>query len=402
MSSGNHRTFNSVYSTMSTFEEVDALQLLKLPIKVLNFVGYDFLNENFIVTSKKFFVRQIKKFYFFLICLNFFLVFICQLIDLTTLPTLKLLLHPLMNTLNTVVVMLKTFAVFHNRSTIVDILRQLKEPFIDRLDEFHESKVKKVVKTFQLFEKVQIIALSASTFSFIAQPVVAFMYTGQWYQFMPWDFWMPFNRFDERFYNFVLLWNDWMMCNAAFLFFATDNIIFGTVAAASIRFIVLNHDVRVTIDGAGDIFAIVNRHHQLISLVEQVNQIFSPCFLVNFIGSSMVMCLAAFISAKSEDIMTFVRFGSLLALLFGQIFILCRFGDLLESSSQELSTSIYNSDWYHRKNKKIAFGLKIMMRQAQKPCQLKAGKFAVLNSLTLMTVCNATYSYFMLLRSKIL
>ncbi|XP_053620266.1 odorant receptor 4 isoform X2 [Plodia interpunctella] len=121
----------------------------------------------------------------------------------------------------------------------------------------------------------------------------------------------------------------------------------------------------------------VERHQELIELVNNMEILYTKSTLFNIVMSSILICLNGFILT---------------------IFLLCYFGDLIMKSSVAVSSAIYNSPWYNTyssSKKNVLF----VIKRAQKPCKLTACNYADLNLSAFATILSRSWSYFALLRS---
>lgn len=377
--------------------EVSSISILKLPFKTLKLTGFDIMSYTKGKTRRESLIESAKSAYFCFYCVNLLVCHVLQTIFLfTSYEDLNVSINVLSGVINMTVLQWKLLTVWRHKTIIVEIFYTLGVTDFNLAPQKLRLKVSKVLKGFKVFEVCQFVALSLTTLSFCLMPVVKYFLNEVWYSDLPWDFWLPFDRFDKNYYNFVYLWINWMFINVIFLFFSLDMIIYGMIVMISVHFIILNYYIRET---PNEVSKLSERHVNLICLVHKLNDLFSPSLLLNFIGSSIVICVAAFLLASSNQMIELINYGFLLQMLMGQIFLLCYLGNLLKTSSLSLRNSIYSSNWYGKNDKKITIGLQLMLMQAQQPSQVTAWKFTALNYETFTTVLNATYSYYMLLRS---
>lgn len=385
---------------MENVLEATSFAVLKLPFKALKLTGFDFLSASPKKSWKEIFVHHVKLIYFGFICANLLLCDVLQMVLLFTFPDdMSVLVNVFSSVVNMKVLLWKIFTIVRHRVDILDFLKELDAMKWNSVQPEVQAKVNRVLKLFNILKMAQFISLSSVSILFCLMPIVKLALTGMWYSNLPWDFWLPFDRFDKNYYNFVYLWIDWMFFNVICLFFAVDMIINAPIVLISIQFNFLNNDIRETIKNS-TLHEVIEKHLNLIMLVRRFNDLFSLSFLLNFVGSSIVICFTAFLIASANDFYSCIKYGILLQLLLCQIFLLCSLGDFLKISSETTATSIYSSEWYRTLDRNSRVGVKLMLMQAQKPCQITAWKFSALNYGTFLWVLNATYSYFMLLRSK--
>jgi 7tm Odorant receptor len=187
-----------------------------------------------------------------------------------------------------------------------------------------------------------------------------------------------------------------MQLFAGFFFLATDMFLVGMIVAVSVQFIILSNDTIRQKDQEGDFPPLIDRHCKVLEEVQQINDIFSGVLLMNFLRSSIVICISCFLAATTGK---FIGFASATLIHLGQIYSFCYFGNMLEKSSQKTADAIISSNHNEKSNKKIRDALMMMTIKANKPCELRAWKFTKLNFPTLTIILNTAYSYFTLLMS---
>lgn len=388
---------------MSNLKEASLYSILRLPITALKLTGFDILSDSSQLASNKLLVLMAKSAYFGFICANLILIFFLQTIFVILIEpedNSMTFVHVVASIVNETVLLWKIYVIWLNKPKVLNLLNDLDELKFNSLNLKVKPEIFRILKAFNILKIAQFTMLCAATISFCLMPVAKYLLTGVWYNSLPWDFWLPFDKFDPKYYNFVYLWIDWMSFNMVLLFFSGDMIIYAIIILISIKFIILNHQIVDAINEDGDVFNVIESHKKLLDLVQRFNALFSSSFFVNFVGSSGVICIAAFLLASSNDFISWIQFGLLLQVLLGQIFLLCLLGDLLKNSSERLVNSIYCSNWYEVNDKAKKVAIKIMLVQAQRTCQISAWKMLEINYETFMRVLNATYSYFMLLKSK--
>ncbi|XP_053620272.1 odorant receptor 67c isoform X6 [Plodia interpunctella] len=131
---------------------------------------------------------------------------------------------------------------------------------------------------------------------------------------------------------------------------------------------------------------------------EMLEVIYAKSTLMNFLTSSIVICLTGFNVTTITDVALIIIFMTFLFMGLLQVFFLCYYGDLLMRSSMELNESIYNSRWYLMDS---AFGKELLFvqKRSQKPCKLTAWGFADVNLRAFMRVLSSSWSYFALLKT---
>lgn len=100
---------------------------------------------------------------------------------------------------------------------------------------------------------------------------------------------------------------------------------------------------------------------------------------------------------QADNNATKVLFGLFTFVIFGQVYVLCYLGNIIESSSDEISSLITASDWY-TKSKNLKFGLRMMCMQ--RSCVLTSGLAEKIDQTLVTGIVMNAYSLFNLLRAK--
>ncbi|XP_017768637.1 PREDICTED: odorant receptor Or2-like [Nicrophorus vespilloides] len=141
------------------------------------------------------------------------------------------------------------------------------------------------------------------------------------------------------------------------------------------------------------------QHHQvIIALTDEAEIQFSIVMLAQFLGSLMLMCLQLYqLSLYDINSPKFFSMVSYLFLMLFQLLIYCWNGNELSIESLKVADEVYSSNWivFDNDTKK---SLMSMMRRAQKPIRLSAGKFAYLSLETYTTILRGSASYYLALR----
>nr|WVD93666.1 odorant receptor 53 [Graphosoma rubrolineatum] len=148
---------------------------------------------------------------------------------------------------------------------------------------------------------------------------------------------------------------------------------------------------------------IIKHHQRTIKALDVMKKTLGlPIFIQNTVFS-IVICLDLYCIMSFNDVSSFgVKLNGLgLAVCVGFLLCgLCFFGESLENENYEIRNSIYDLAWYDEK-KNFGRSVQIMIRQAQRPYVINYRLIANLNLMAFMEIMNATYSYFMMLKSLV-
>nr|WCF43315.1 odorant receptor OR35 [Spodoptera frugiperda] len=144
-----------------------------------------------------------------------------------------------------------------------------------------------------------------------------------------------------------------------------------------------------------EITEIVLRHHSLIRLTNDVENMFSLALLINFMNSSIIICFCGFCCVLIEK-WNEVAYKSFLVTALSQTWLLCWYGQKLIDSSQRLSDALYGCGWYNS-SKRARSAVLIMLHRAQKGIYVTTHGFSVISLASYSTIIKTAWSYFTLL-----
>lgn len=382
---------------MSKLEAVDPLLILKSSIKLLNLTGFNFECKPAVQTKKGRHIFWMRAFYWgFLLCnivirkVLQFLVLLSAVKDLESFSALSGMLLTFVPTWRSVMI-------WSNNTLILDVMAELKETNIEVLPENAKKSLEKSLRKFKISQKLGLIMQALLAFAFVSAPFVKCLISGSWYNEAMWDF--PIKVDNKALYNLAFIWSQWVLINQGFLFTSQDLIVCGLIFHLSMKFKVLNFELELALKNKQSLKKFVEKHSKAISLTAQVNQLFSCTFFLFFISWTFAICLVLLQIANSCDTMSMIKFGALLVMLIAQVGLMCFMGSSLETSSTSLAHTIYDSNCFETDDKDLKTACKIILMQSQKPCQIKAWKFATFNNETLKNILNASHSYYTSLKS---
>ncbi|XP_023713362.1 odorant receptor 67c-like [Cryptotermes secundus] len=119
-------------------------------------------------------------------------------------------------------------------------------------------------------------------------------------------------------------------------------------------------------------------------------------FLVYFLTSEAMMCMAAFQVAMGDN-EGLVKFIVTLANVCSWPLMICWCGDYLTAQSLEVEKIAYGCGWYNR-SQKFKKLLQTLISRAQEPVTFTAGKFYTVSLETFANIVNKVYAYFTILK----
>ncbi|KAJ8708316.1 hypothetical protein PYW07_010441 [Mythimna separata] len=303
-----------------------------------------------------------------------------------------------------------------NVDKLIDVLRDMesnergrpKHEEKDAIMKSDHSFVTTVISILNVFYFVLIIVFSFSPALLMA---IKYFTTNELELLLPSLVVYPFNPFDIKYWPWVYLRQIWSVVVVLIDICTADYVFYTLCTYIRMQFRLLNHYIERFIPNdvvsgrlrnieavRTEFVVLVKWHQDLISSVNILETVYTRSTLFNFVSSSVVICLAGFNVMANSDIALVITFLSFLFTCLLQIFFLCFFGDLLMTSSMEVSDAVYNCRWYLA-DTRLGKDLLIMKTRAQTPCKLTASNFAEVNLKAFMKILSTAWSYFALLQT---
>nr|ARO76430.1 odorant receptor 25 [Conogethes punctiferalis] len=300
--------------------------------------------------------------------------------------------------------------------TLIANLRKLEQK-ANQFENFEQDKLIEpdirlfnvVIKVLNVLNCLMIVVFDLSPLIIIA---VKYFTTGELELMLPFLDVYPFDSFDLRYWPFAYIHQIWSECIVLLDICATDYLFFTCCTHIRIQFRLLQHQYQEIIEpvnlsavGTIDRSRIKTKfkdlavwHQEIINSASMLEGVYAKSTLFNFMTSSLVICLTGFNVTTIDDKAFVITFIIFLFMSMLQIFFLCYFGDILMSSSMEVTNAVYNSRWYLSD---VGMGRNVLLVQtrAQKPCKVTAAEFADVNLRAFMRILSTAWSYFALLQT---
>lgn len=262
-----------------------------LAFKVYRFLGWNPFDNNSSTWSKVYFALAI--FYTTLCLVQEIIYFVLHFGDENTFLSLTNL-TPCMGFV--ALALVKVFTIYWNRKRLGKIVKKLES-----FQENHENKIKGIVKTSRLMMKSQTILFLVLIWIFNLMPLCVIVYwfvvDGSYHREMPYFMWYPWNCLQPFIYELcytVVMWGAFS-CSIGIL--STDLMFCSIVILLCLRFNSLSDRIRQVVDSLDSrklLRAWIVEHCELIKIVDEVAEIFSMSLLINFFGSTLILCLVGF------------------------------------------------------------------------------------------------------------
>nr|AND95945.1 olfactory receptor 12 [Helicoverpa armigera] len=299
---------------------------------------------------------------------------------------------------------------------LIQVLRDLeinekarpKSEETDAIIKYEHNFVTTVISVLNVLYFVLLVAFALSPVSLVA---LKYFTTNELELLLPFLIVYPFDPYDIRYWPWVYLRQIWSevvviidICTADYLFYTFCTYI-------RMQFRLLKHYIERVIpeeDASGrltniedvraEFVLLIKWHQDLISSANMLETVYTRSTLFNFVSSSVLICLTGFNVMAISDVAFVATFLSFLFMSLLQIFFLCFFGDLLMTSSTEISEAVYNCRWYLA-DTSLGKDLLLVQTRAQTPCKLTASDFSEVNLKAFMKILSTAWSYFALLQT---
>ncbi|KAH8364590.1 hypothetical protein KR084_008618, partial [Drosophila pseudotakahashii] len=144
--------------------------------------------------------------------------------------------------------------------------------------------------------------------------------------------------------------------------------------------------------------SMIGHHIEIIRLTDVMNDVFGVPLLLNFLASSLLVCLVGFQLTIQFSPAYFLKQVLLLVSALVEVYLLCFFSQMLIDASKNVSSAAYEMNWIEadtRCRKMLVF----LSMRAQKPVCLKATVVLDLSVGTMSIFLGMSYKFFCAVRT---
>ncbi|XP_057318452.1 odorant receptor 2a-like [Microplitis mediator] len=142
----------------------------------------------------------------------------------------------------------------------------------------------------------------------------------------------------------------------------------------------------------------VENHSDILNLVKFINNIFERVIFVQYTVSSLLLCTIAFLLSHTEPwTPKFAGNLAFFATMVSQILLPCYCADKLSFEFLDISTTIYDTNWYHLSNN-VRKSVVIILRQSYRPVMITSSFFIVLSLESFTKVIKLAYTIYNVLQ----
>ncbi|XP_063382315.1 putative odorant receptor 92a [Cydia fagiglandana] len=308
---------------------------------------------------------------------------------------------------------IKSLSLVLNDDKVKLLFKQIRnmENNIDIGDEILKKKIvaegitylRAVIKSLNVINTLTLILFGVCPLLFIG---LEYKKSGQIELVLPFLLVYPFNPYDIKYWPFVYVHQMYSAYIVVTWVAGTDCLFYTCCTSICTQFRLLQKDMESIIPDRSfdeDVFrekfkSLAVRHEGIMRSVIQLESIYAKSTLFNFVTSSFLICLTGFNVTALSNTGFMLAFLSFLMMTLMQIYLLCFYGDMIMTSSMEVSNAVYNSKWY-TVNAKAARHLYVVQMRARKPSKLTAYSYADVNLNSFTKILSTAWSYFALLKT---
>lgn len=361
----------------------------KFSLRVFNIIGLDLMEDwTTLKDPGKIFVAVLKKcyFWFLLISLIIFLL-LSGVFGYKNFKNLELSAGSTANFILLINVAGRAIVIWFKRSSIVALMKELKNEFSDSIKDGAEKTIAKSFRGFDKYQKINAAVIVSAGFLFGIGPALKIISSGSWDLKLPHQLWFPFEIVDVFTYVILYIFLEFLSLSAEGFIIATDLIFNAIIVVLALEFDILANEFE-KIDKKttnASINKLVQRHMKLLDISLKLEEIFSVSNFILFIGSSLLLCFPAFLVVSSDESFTVLKFAFFFVAALMQIFRLCCYGEKLRVSSLKVADNVVSGKWYHC-NESVQKSLLLVLLRAQRPAELMALKFTKIKIETFSSV----------------
>ncbi|CAO1400259.1 unnamed protein product [Diamesa hyperborea] len=300
------------------------------------------------------------------------------------------------------------FVIFRNKNELTDVMAKMDSLFPRNYRDQERYGVRKVLKNLTLVMRSFSTMYMGLIWLFNLMPVFIsiYLYFDEgviYHKQLPYIMWYPFDPLQPIVFEISYIVVMWGAFTCALSILSTDLLYCSVLTLLCLLFDILKMDLQQLNLKKGsaiskDLKKLIVFHNDLIGISNQLEKIFSVSILINFVGSSIILCLVGFQASAGVKTSELIKFGIFLLSSMVQILLLCWYGNKLIESSVGVADGVYNGNWYEG-DENMKKSMKLIIIRAQRPQCLTTFKFSKVSLSSFSLVLSSSYSYFTLLRT---
>uniref|UniRef100_A0A182FH48 Uncharacterized protein n=2 Tax=Anopheles albimanus TaxID=7167 RepID=A0A182FH48_ANOAL len=243
----------------------------------------------------------------------------------------------------------------------------------------------------------------------LAEMTYQYYHTGDSQRLLPFNIWWPFDPYAGTKYFYLVYPMYFIITFSAVLIQMAFDCLFCILAAhLCLHFRILKHNLSQVVPGKTTkpesssnrqrLHDAIETHQDLLSCSDFMQHVFSVALFVNFFGSSIIICIQAFMITTAKGY-TLVKFLLFMLSFLMELLMLCAYGEDIVQSSGALADATYHCLWYDEQDKSFRTSVLQIIHRSQQPMVLVAWKFWPIRIPTFSSLLQASWSYFTLLQT---
>lgn len=206
-----------------------------------------------------------------------------------------------------------TTMMYRNSVPITRLLHRMNDLF-PRGD---QTVAKAQLKFWNVIPNTYIRVSFVTTMVIIFGPLIAsiiyYLFTGRWEFQLPMYLRYPFDPYAPAIVVFVYAWEAWVVCASTMILSAIALLVGAMVMQMCLQYKMLANDLQALkfrpnnyAEDRAKLVVLMQKHSQLIEVGQELHDSYALTLVVNYLLSSMVICLFCFLIAATDDTSTFV------------------------------------------------------------------------------------------------
>ncbi|XP_072938968.1 odorant receptor 4-like [Epargyreus clarus] len=301
---------------------------------------------------------------------------------------------------------------YHFRDDMWDIVSSKSETHCKAVKKYR--KITMIINRFLLYYSIP-LTIVVDSFPYVIMVYEHKVLGKELVHLYPFDGWYPFDK--VKWYAVAYLWESFMtavvicvygfsnMIHASYIAFTCmelkilGNCLEELISPEDVINIKAGRNVEAIHSAAvKKLKIIIAKHEFLAKKSSALDAVLGDAMLLNYSLGAVFICLTAFTFTVVDSLYKSVRYFFMFTSLLVEIFNQCLIGQILSDHSEDLTESIYSSDWPYASPETKKILLMFMMR-TQKPFELTGNGYIVMNMNTFSSICSTSYQFFNLLRT---
>jgi hypothetical protein len=146
-------------------------------------------------------------------------------------------------------------------------------------------------------------------------------------------------------------------------------------------------------DNRAELIKCVDYQLKIHAITQKLESSFSVVFLIRGFLTMWVVGVNVLFMAVMQDFSLYAKVASYVILMLAASFVPCFYGSRITAVSEEITSSIISSEWYHE-DKQYQQLIKIVMEFSKRPVRIEAIGVFEINLEAFKNICQSAYSLF--------